>query len=149
MQVRDVMTRDVQSLPPTHTVFDAATLMRDIDVGSVPVWDGRALIGIVTDRDIVVRVVAEGRDPRTVRLQDAVTPDPIHVAPEMPVEQAKEIMGQYQVRRLPVLEGGRLVGIVSLGDLAVKTPSDEKTGEALEQVSQPAQPALPGHRPGS
>lgn len=144
MQVRDVMTRDVQSVTPEDTALDAAKLMRDIDVGSLPVWDGKALAGIVTDRDIVLRVVAEGRDPKSVKAREIATPDPIHAAPDMSVERAKDVMGQYQIRRLPVLEGNRLVGIVSLGDLAVKTGSEESTGEALEQVSQPAQPSRGG-----
>lgn len=134
MNLRDVMTRNPQTVSPNDSVRDAARLMRDIDTGAVPVVENGRPLGILTDRDIVVRGVAEGQLDRPVR--DLVSQDLVTAPPDMSTKEAAELMGRHQVRRLPVVENERLVGIVSIGDLAVKTGDDRRTGGALQNISE-------------
>ncbi len=134
MNLRDVMTRNPQTVSPNDSVRDAARLMRDIDTGAVPVVENGRPLGILTDRDIVVRGVAEGQLDRPVR--DLVSQDLVTAPPDMSTKEAAELMGRHQVRRLPVVENERLVGIVSIGDLAVKTGDDRRTGDALQNISE-------------
>lgn len=131
--VQDVMTRDPEVLPASATLVDAARLMREKDIGPVLVLDdeGGELRGIVTDRDIVVRAVADGRDPGTTRVLDVCSGEVVAVSPRDPVDQAIELVRDRAVRRLPVLDDGRPVGILSLGDLALER--DPKS--ALADVS--------------
>lgn len=124
--VRDVMTASPVTVASEQSLLEAAEQMRDADVGAVIVADGSAVRGLVTDRDIVVRGVAEGMDPRTARLAELVTHDLVAVSPGDDVETAAELMRTHSVRRLPVLDGEDLVGMVSLGDLAA-----EGTGESV------------------
>jgi CBS domain-containing protein len=133
--VRHAMTEAPRSAPPDATVVDVAQLMRDLDVGVVPVADGDRLLGLVTDRDLVVRVIAEGRDPDQVRVMDIATPSPVTVTPDAQMSEARDLMGQHQIRRLPVMKGEALVGILSLGDVAVIDPSKRAVGESLAEVS--------------
>jgi CBS domain-containing protein len=115
--------------------------MKSLDVGSLPVCDGQRLQGMLTDRDITIRATAEGRDPRQTRVSEVMTPDIIYVTEDQDVRDAAELMEMHQIRRLPILdENHDLVGIVSLGDLAVDTSNDKLTGEVLEEVSQPSKP---------
>jgi CBS domain-containing protein len=130
-QVREVMTKDPVSLPPTTTLRDAAGAMRDQDIGDVIVLEGDRIGGIVTDRDIVVRAVAEGRDPSQATLQDIVSGDVVTVTPDDSVATAIQKMRDRAIRRLPVVEGGRPVGVVSIGDLAVERDPDS----ALADIS--------------
>jgi signal-transduction protein with cAMP-binding, CBS, and nucleotidyltransferase domain len=109
--------------------------MRDHDVGVVPVADGDRLLGLVTDRDLVVRVLAEQRDPEEVRVGDVATASPVTVTPDMQLSEARELMGQHQVRRLPVMKGDELVGILSIGDVAMADASMRAVGESLADVS--------------
>src|SRR4051794_17715393 len=119
MKIRDVMTPNPKTVSPNDTVQSAAQLMRAEDTGAVPVVENGRVLAVVTDRDIVVRVVAEGDSPmRSVR--DVASADLVTVSPETSTREASALMSERQVRRLPVVENGRLVGIVSLGDLAVK-----------------------------
>jgi CBS domain-containing protein len=135
MKIREVMTQDPISCPPTATLRDVACIMRDHDTGAVPIVEGGKLLGMVTDRDIVVRAVAEdGSASRTAR--DVCSADPVCATPEMSTREAEDLMSEHQVRRLPVVEGGRLIGIVSLGDLAVKEGRDRRTGDTLQDISQ-------------
>jgi CBS domain-containing protein len=139
MQVKDVMTRGVECVSPDATLQEAARKMRDLDVGPLPVCDNDRLAGMLTDRDIVVRAVAEGRDPRSAKVREAMTEGIDYCFEDDDLEQAARLMRQRQVRRLVVLNRDkRLVGIVSLGDLAVETGGDEVAGKTLERVSQPA-----------
>ena len=108
--------------------------MRDNDTGAVPVVENGRPLGIVTDRDIVVRAVAEGDLNRRVR--DVVTDELVTGTPEMSTNEAAELMGRHQIRRLPVVENDRLVGIVSLGDIAVKTGDEKRSGDTLQDISQ-------------
>ncbi len=138
MTVETYMTTGVQTAQPETTLYEVAQLMRDIDTGVVPVVSGGALVGIITDRDIVVRAVADGADPRTARCEDYLTRNPTTVTPDTSVQQAAQLMQRDQVRRLPVVSGSDLVGIISLGDLAVTTGKDKLVGDTLEEISEPS-----------
>ncbi|MEU9169599.1 CBS domain-containing protein [Streptomyces sp. NPDC048420] len=116
--VRDVMTPGVVAVRPDASLVEAARLMRAQDIGDVLGADGRRVVGVLTDRDITVRAVAEGVDPLTVSARSVCTPDPLTVAPGAPATQAAALMRAHAVRRLPVIEDGMPVGMVSLGDLA-------------------------------
>jgi CBS domain-containing protein len=137
MQVSQVLTREVETIRPDTTVKEAAQRMRSMDVGSLPVCDGRHLLGMVTDRDITVRITAEGRDPANTPVQVAMTPDVTFVFEDQDVQEAARIMREQQIRRLPVLSRDKqLVGILALGDIAT-TGNDRLSGDALEQISEP------------
>ena len=118
MLVRDIMTHDVTALAPSFSIADVAAIMRQLDISSLPVMDQDQLLGIITDRDIVVRVVAEGLDPHMERADFHMTRNPIVAAPDWTLEQAAQLMLTRQFRRLPVMQDGRLVGYLSLRDLA-------------------------------
>ncbi len=131
MTVEEMMTPHPIALPQTASVFDAAQKMRDASIGNVVVLDGQKVCGIVTDRDIVVRAIATGREPRSTKLTDICSRELTTLSPEDSVETAVRLMRQHAVRRLPVVKGDRPVGILTLGDLAI-----EKDGEsALADVS--------------
>jgi CBS domain-containing protein len=134
--VRHVMTEAPKTLGPARSVADAAGLMEQHDIGIVPVADeDGGLVGLVTDRDLVLRVLAKQRDPREISLGDIATTKLVTVTPDSNVADARDLMAEHKVRRLPVVKGGRLVGIVSLGDVAVNDPSKRAVGEVLEAVS--------------
>ncbi|MGK5531882.1 CBS domain-containing protein [Streptomyces sp. URMC 129] len=132
--VRDVMTPAVASLGPDASLVEAAQLMRAQDIGDVLVARDGVLLGVVTDRDIAVRAVAEGLDPLTVDCETVCTPDPVCVAPEDEVGTAARLMRTHAVRRLPVVSGNGVVGVVSLGDLARAQDPDS----ALADISRAA-----------
>lgn len=134
MNIRDVMTSNPRTVSPNDTIQNAACIMRDEDTGVVPVVENGRPVGIITDRDIVVRAVANGELNRPVR--DVVSGNVVTVRPDMSTKEAAELMREHQIRRLPVVENDRLVGIVSLGDLAVKEADDKRMGDALEEISQ-------------
>jgi CBS domain-containing protein len=119
-QVKEVMTSRPITLDRDASLVEAARVMRDQGIGDVIVVDGDDAAGIVTDRDIVIRAVADGADPNSTRLGQVVSGDLTAVAPDDPIERAVELMREKAVRRLPVLEGGKPVGVVSLGDLAIQ-----------------------------
>jgi CBS domain-containing protein len=146
MKVMEIMTASVSPAGPDTTLEQIATLMRNEDVGSVPIVEDDELIGIVTDRDIVVRCIAEGGDPSEVCAEDILTDDLEVVSPDSDVDEAAELMSRRQVRRLPVVDKGRLIGMISLGDIAVKQNDDNTSGEALERVSQGVKPSNPKSR---
>jgi CBS domain-containing protein len=133
--IRDVMTSNPTSCATSTTVADAARVMAQEDVGPVPVVEGDRVVGIVTDRDIVVRVVAEGRDANSTTVGEIASSDLVTVQPDTNLDEALRLMAQNQVRRLPVVEGERLVGIVAQADVA-RAGSDEKTGEVVQQISE-------------
>ena len=140
MQLRDVMTRDVEVVHPDATVEEAAEKMEALNVGPLPVCDGRRLVGMITDRDITVRAVAAGVGPGEARVRDVMTPEVAYAFEDQDVREAERIMQERQIRRLPILDRDkRLVGIVSLGDLAVDTDA-AGAGETLERISEPARP---------
>lgn len=123
--IRDIMTQDLKTCPSDTTLDEAARTMRDADIGDVIVLqDDGTMCGVVTDRDITIRAVAEGRDPSTVTLKDVCSHDVVSVAPDTDTGEAARLMRERAVRRLPVMEGGKPVGIVSIGDLAIERDSN-------------------------
>jgi CBS domain-containing protein len=135
------MTPGVEVIHPRSTVAEAAEKMKDLDVRILPVCDGDRLMGMLTDRDIVVRIIADQRDPKQTTVIDAMTPQVAYCFEDEDVQEAAMLMVDKQIRRLPVLnQDKRLVGIVSLGDLAVQTKNTQLSGEVLEYVSEPAEP---------
>jgi CBS domain-containing protein len=135
--VRHVMTETPKTLTSTMDAYDAAGIMASYDVGVVPVTDeDGSLLGLVTDRDLVVRVLASRSDPREVHLGDMATKTVVSVTPDMQLSEASDLMAQHQIRRLPVLKDERLVGILSLGDVALATASKRNVGKVLEEVSE-------------
>jgi len=136
--VRDVMSSNVETVTPDTTVADVARRMRDLDVGSLPVWDGKRLLGMVTDRDLAVRAAAAGKDPSSTAVREVMSPEVTWVFDHEPAEMAASVMRRRQIRRLPVLDGNdRLVGIVALADLATDLSDDRLKGETLEEISEP------------
>jgi CBS domain-containing protein len=133
--IRDLMTSNPTTIEPDKTVVDAAKLMRDEDAGLIPVVEGQKLIATITDRDIALRVVAEGKDASSTNVRDVASTRLVTVDPDQDLDEALRLMAKNQVRRLPVVEeDGKLVGIVAQADVARHT-SDEKTGEVVEQIS--------------
>ena len=141
MKVNEIITHDPEVIRPETALIEAAQKMKSLDIGMLPVCDGDRLVGVITDRDITVRGVAQGYDPKTARVQEVMTPEVIYCFDDEDVKEAAEKMEEKQVRRLPVLNREkRLVGIVSLGDLAVRTGKEKLAGEVLERVSEPGHP---------
>ncbi len=135
MKIRDIMVSDVETAEPDDTLDEVAMMMREQDVGAIPVVEEGELLGIITDRDIVVRCIAEGKDPSEVAADEVISGDLHTVEPDDDLDDARRIMAEHQVRRLPVVEKGVLVGVVSLGDLAVKADED-KAADTLEDISE-------------
>ena len=137
MKIKDVMTADVSFVTPETSILEIARKMRDGDIGSTPVVEHDRLVGMVTDRDIVVRAIAEGGDTRTKTARDAMSPGILYCFEDDSVESVLDNMGDQQIRRLPVVDSDkRLVGVVSLGDLAL-SGKRKAAGEALKDISQP------------
>jgi CBS domain-containing protein len=134
--VRHAMSAEPQTAKPSMTAADAAGLMARLDVGVIPVADGEQLLGLVTDRDLVVRVMADRRDPTDVKLEEILTKSPVTVSPDTKVSEARDLMAEHKIRRLPVVKQEKLVGIISMGDIAVVTASKRAVGEVLEEVSE-------------
>jgi CBS domain-containing protein len=135
--VRDAMTEDPRSIGASASVVDAARLMREGHIGSLPVTEGERLVGMITDRDITTRVVAESAAPETTSVGEVYSRDLISVEPDHDLEEALELMARHQVRRLPVVENGRLVGVVAQADIALK--DNERTGELVGAISAPSE----------
>jgi CBS domain-containing protein len=143
MKLRNVMTRNVEVIQPDAPIQQAAQKMKSLDVGSLPVCDGQRLVGMITDRDIVVRAVAEGdgRQVNQFTVQDVMTGKVVYCYEDDDIDEAARIMSEEQIRRLPVLNRDkRLVGIVALGDVAVDTGDPVLSGKALKDISKPAEP---------
>lgn len=138
MKIQDVMTRDPRCVSPQALAREAAQIMRDEDVGIVPVVEGSRLVGLVTDRDLAVRLVADGRDGNTT-VRDVMSSDRIATCrPDQDLDQAMETMAREQVRRIPIVdERGSLVGIVAQADVVRKARDDDKAEETIERISEP------------
>lgn len=136
MRVRDLMSKSVVTIAPEESAALAARLLSRHELGALPVCaaDG-TLAGIVTDRDIVTRCVAAGEEPGRVPVRDIMSPAPSVITPETPISAAARLMAQRQVRRLPVVEQGQVVGMLSLGDLARSRRTDTEAAEALSDIS--------------
>lgn len=143
MQIKDIMTKTVKVIPANAMVRDAAKLMKDIDSGFIPVIDADNVIGVITDRDIVLRSTAEGRNPNETTVEEVMTKEFFFLYEDEDVKEAAKVMSERQVRRLPVVNRQEeLVGILSLGDLSVDTSDEKLSGKALEDISKPAKPDL-------
>ncbi len=137
MKVRELMTPNPTCADPETTVEEIATLMKEEDIGCVPVIDEDGEVaGVITDRDIVLRCVAEGKDPAECRADDVISPQSVTIGPNADTKEAARLMAERQIRRLPVVENGKLVGMLSLGDVAVKEHDDRLSGDVLQDVSE-------------
>jgi CBS domain-containing protein len=144
MQIREVMTQGAEVISSHAPAIEAAAKMRELDVGSLPVCDGERLEGLVTDRDIAVRLVAEGLDASMTQVNEIMTPGATYCFDDQSLDEAASVMEAHQIRRLPILDRNkRLVGMLSLGDLAVRTHGSEDrelADEALKTISEPSEP---------
>ena len=141
MQLREVMTPDVEVIGSDIRLKDAAAKMKELDAGLMPVCDGEKLRGLLTDRDITVRATAEGKDPLKTKVSEIMSADVVFCFEDQDVEEAINLMEVKQIRRMPILDRNkRLVGIVSLGDIAVRAGDQKLSGETLREVSEPALP---------
>ncbi len=140
MKVRELMTKNVESVTADTDMVMVARKMKELNVGSIPVVENDRLVGIITDRDIAIRVVAEGKNPQTETVGAHLTPRPTTVTPDTEAAEAARLMANEQIRRLPVVENDRLVGFLAIGDLAVEMERDRVIGDTLEQISEPSQP---------
>ena len=138
MKVGEMMTRDLITCSPNETLSQAAQKMDSGDIGCCPVVENQSLVGVITDRDITVRAVAKGFDPNSKLVRDLMTTNVITASPDMSAEEACQLMADFQVRRLPVVDQGRLVGMVSQADLAIDLEEEEMIAETLERISMPA-----------
>jgi CBS domain-containing protein len=145
MKIRDIMSTDILKATPDNTLSDIALMMKEQDTGVLPVVEDADLMGIVTDRDIVVRAIAEGKDPTTTTVDEVLSEDVEIVSPDDEVERAADIMSARQIRRLPVLEDHRVIGMVSLGDIAVKH-EEGTAAHALEGISEGVRASTPLRR---
>jgi CBS domain-containing protein len=135
--VRDAMTADPRSIGASASVVEAARLMREEHIGSLPVTEDERLVGMLTDRDITTRVVAEGAVLESTSVGDVYSRDPVSVEPGTDLDEALQLMARHQVRRLPVVENGRLVGMVAQADIALK--DNEATGDLVGAISEPSE----------
>ena len=134
-QIREVMTSDPRTVTADSTVAEAARLMRDEDTGIAPITEGERLVGVITDRDIAIAVVAEGKDPQSTKVTEIAASDLVTIDPQQDLDEALRLMAQHQVRRLPVVEeDGKLVGILAQADVA-RHADPERTGEVVEEIS--------------
>jgi CBS domain-containing protein len=131
---REIMTKGADYVDAQTTVLDAAQKLAADDIGALPICENEKLKGMITDRDIVVKVLAEGKDPKTTKVLDLVQGEAITIGADDPIEEALRTMSKYQVRRLPVIDGTELVGVVSQADIARSLPED-KVGELVEAIS--------------
>ena len=141
MRISEIMTRDPQVLPSDSVLRDAAAKMRELDIGMLPISKDDRLVGMLTDRDITVRATAEGRDPSKTKVSEVMTPEVLYCFDDQEVSEAAKIMQDKQIRRLPILNREkRLVGIVSLGDVAVQSNEQKTVSNTIKEVSEPAEP---------
>ena len=139
MQLKEIMTADVEVIRPDSSIADAAKKMRSLDVGSLPVCDGERLLGMITDRDITIRATADGRDPNNTLVRDCMSPEIVYCFEDQSAEEAERLMQEKQIRRLPVLTREKqLAGIIALGDLATKTDDVQQVGRTVREISESA-----------
>ncbi len=140
MKIKDIMTTNVQYVNPQSSLNEVANQMKDLNVGSIPVCDQTTkVLGIVTDRDIVVRGISTNAQS-TSSVSDVMTRNPVTVTPDTSIKEASKLMSEHQIRRLPVIEGDKLIGMVAIGDLAVRNKLANKAGDALSNISEPSRP---------
>ncbi|MCX7922450.1 MAG: CBS domain-containing protein [Clostridia bacterium] len=142
MKVRDIMTKNVAYTNPMATLTEVAQLMQKHNVGTIPVCDQSGVVGVVTDRDIVVRNVAHGNNPQNTPVKDVMTSSVATATPDMDVSDVSKIMSANQIRRVPVVENNKLVGILAIGDIATDSRFDTEASEALTEISKPSNPQM-------
>jgi CBS domain-containing protein len=139
--IRDIMTREVESAQPDMTIQDAARMMKSNDIGALPVCEGRKVVGMVTDRDITIRGVADGKDPASTRVGEVMSRQVFSVKEDARLAEAERLMHDQQLRRLPVVNGeGDLVGFLAMAKVA-QAESSEQAGKVIKGVSKPSKPA--------
>lgn len=134
-KIRDIMTDNVECCTLLDNMYEVALKMKELNVGAIPIVDKEKIVGMITDRDIVIRGVAE-KHPGSTKVEDIMSSELITVSPEATSQEAAKLMAQHKIRRLPVVEGDKLIGIVSLGDFAVRELSDDQAKEALTEISE-------------
>lgn len=138
MKVKDLMSRNAASVSPDTSLEEVARMMKEMNIGSVPVVESGRVVGIVTDRDIIIRELAMGKNPVTTRVGDVMTYGISTASPEMDIHDAVKLMSDKQIRRLPVVDNDRLVGMIAIGDMAVRSKLEDDAGEALSDISKPS-----------
>ncbi|MGG3562044.1 CBS domain-containing protein [Neobacillus rhizosphaerae] len=133
--IRDIMTDNVECCTLLDNMYEVALKMKELNVGAIPIVDQEKIVGMITDRDIVIRGVAE-KHPGSTKVEDIMSSELITISPEATSQEAAKLMAQHKIRRLPVVEGDKLIGIVSLGDFAVRELSDDQAKEALTEISE-------------
>jgi CBS domain-containing protein len=135
--IRDIMTSNVETCTLLDNVYEVAVKMKDLDVGAIPIVDreGGKLVGMITDRDIVIRGVAE-KHPPSSKVEQVMSDHLVTATPDMSTQEATKLMAEHKIRRLPIVEGDKLVGIVALGDFAVNEMTDEQAQHALSEISE-------------
>ncbi|MDH6670655.1 CBS domain-containing protein [Paenibacillus sp. LBL] len=133
---RDIMSSNVKVCTPQDSVSTAAQIMRDINCGSVPVCEGKNVVGMITDRDIVIKSVADSKDINTVTCQHCMTTNVVSASPDTDVHELSRTMAEHQIRRIPIVDQGELVGMVAIGDLAKVNIFVNEAGDALSQISE-------------
>jgi CBS domain-containing protein len=134
-KIRDIMTDQVECCTLLDNVFEVAVKMKELNVGAIPIVDKDRLVGMITDRDIVVRGVAE-KHPGSTKVEDIMSDKLITISADASTKEAADLMAEHQIRRLPVVEGDKLIGIVSLGDFAIRKMTDDQAKEALSEISE-------------
>ncbi|GHI01280.1 CBS domain-containing protein [Neobacillus kokaensis] len=141
-KIREIMTEDVECCTLLDNVYEVAVKMKELNVGAIPIVDNERLVGMITDRDIVIRGVAE-KNPPSSKVEKVMSEELITISPEATSRDAARLMAEHQIRRLPVVENEKLIGIVSLGDFAIRKLTDDQAKEALTEISE--QTAPPQH----
>ncbi|WP_064093830.1 CBS domain-containing protein [Rossellomorea aquimaris] len=134
-KIKDIMAKDVETCSLLDNVFEVAVKMKENNIGSIPIVDGDRIVGVITDRDIVTRCIAE-KHPASSKVEDIMSKELVTVGPETEATEAANVMADHQIRRLPIVEGERLVGIVSLGDFAIRESLGKQAYIALENISE-------------
>jgi CBS domain-containing protein len=134
-KIRDIMTDQVECCTLLDNVFEVAVKMKELNVGAIPIVDKDKLVGLITDRDIVIRGVAE-KHPGSTKVEDIMSDKLITISADASTKEAANLMADHQIRRLPVVEGDKLIGIVSLGDFAIRQMTDDQAKEALSEISE-------------
>lgn len=139
MKVRDLMSQNVQWVDPNQSLEEVAKVLASSNIGSVPICQGKEILGMVTDRDILVRAIANGKDPKTTKVNEIMTKEVQSVSPDTDIHQASDLMADKQIRRLPVIENNHLVGYLAIGDIAIQSIHVNEAGEALSSISESIQ----------
>jgi CBS domain-containing protein len=133
--IKDIMSKDIECCSLLDNMYEVAVKMKELNVGAIPIVDEERLVGMITDRDIVIRGVAE-KNPGSTKVEKIMSDQLVTVTSDTTTNQAAKLMAEHQIRRLPVVEGENLIGIVSLGDFATHQLTDEQAGDALSEISE-------------